>query len=289
MTSPRTLLKAWNMPAKKNLGQHFLADPSLAESIVSAAAIGPEDDVLEIGPGLGALTIPAARTARQVYAVEKDPGLANLLKTELTLHRLTNVQVIEQDFLSFDLVRLAASIGSPPIVLGNLPYNISSQILVRLVQHRSHIRHAVLMFQKELAARLKAMPGGKDYGRLSVMLQYCATVRTVLEVQAGQFYPRPKIDSEVLEIRFREPPAAAAPDEAFFFQVVKAAFGQRRKTLKNALAGSELGISAKLAARALQAAGIDPTRRAETLIVKEFVELSNAVYRESRGARSARS
>lgn len=282
MTSPRTLLQAWNLPAKKNLGQHFLADPVAAEAIVAGAAITDSDVVLEIGAGLGALTIPAARIAERVYAVEKDPRLVGLLRTELELHRLTNVEILEADFLSLDLAHLADRIAATPIVLGNLPYNVSSQILVRLIQQRQCIRHAVLMFQKELAERLQASPGGRDYGRLSVMLQYCAEIRTLMSADATRFFPRPKIDSEVLKIRFHRRRTAPVPDETWFFQVIKAAFGQRRKTLKNALAGSALRISARQAGDALTAAGIDPKRRAETLSVEEFVALSNALYRGRR-------
>lgn len=280
MTSPRTLLQAWDMPARKNLGQHFLADSAVADAIVAAAEITAADVVLEIGAGLGALTIPAARLAKHVCAVEKDPRLVELLKTELALYRLANVTVLEADILSVDLQQLADRFGAPRIVLGNLPYNISSQILVRLIQQRHGVRLAMLMFQKELAERLRASPGGRDYGRLSVMLQYCAAVRTRLVVEAKRFFPRPKVDSEVLEIRFLKPPPV--PDEGWFFQVIKAAFGQRRKTLKNALTGSDLGVSARQTGNALTAAGIDPKRRAETLSVEEFVALSNALCRERR-------
>jgi 16S rRNA (adenine1518-N6/adenine1519-N6)-dimethyltransferase len=280
MTSPRTLLQAWDVPARKNLGQHFLADSAVAESIVAAAAITAADVVLEIGAGLGALTIPAARVAKHVCAVEKDPRLVELLKTELALYRLANVTVLEADILSVDLQQLADRFGAPRIVLGNLPYNISSQILVRLIQQRHGIRLALLMFQKELAQRLRASPGGREYGRLSVMLQYCAAVRTRRIVEAKRFFPRPKVDSEVLEIRFLPLPPARVPDEGWFFQVIKAAFGQRRKTLKNALTGSDLGLSARQTGNALTAAGIDPKRRAETLSVAEFVALSKALYRE---------
>ena len=282
MTSPRTLLQAWDVPARKNLGQHFLADSAVAEAIVAAAAITAADVVLEIGAGLGALTIPAARVAKHVCAVEKDPRLVELLKTELALYRLANVTVLEADILSVDLQQLADRFGAPRIVLGNLPYNISSQILVRLIQQRHGVRLAMLMFQKELAQRLRASPGGRDYGRLSVMLQYCAAVRTRLVVEAKRFFPRPKVDSEVLEIRFLPLPPAGVPDEGWFFQVIKAAFGQRRKTLKNALTGSDLGVSARQTGNALAAAGIDPKRRAETLSVEEFAALSNALYRERR-------
>jgi 16S rRNA (adenine1518-N6/adenine1519-N6)-dimethyltransferase len=282
MTSPRTLLQAWDLPARKNLGQHFLADSAVAEAIVAGAGIAAADVVLEIGAGLGALTIPAARVAKHVCAVEKDPRLVELLKTELRLYRHTNVTVLEADILSLDLQQLADRFGAPRIVLGNLPYNISSQILVRLIQQRQGVRLAMLMFQKELAERLRASPGGKDYGRLSVMLQYCATVRTRLVVEAKRFFPRPKVDSEVLQILFHRPHPAGVPDEGWLFQVIKAAFGQRRKTLKNALAGSDLGVSARQTGNALAAAGIDPKRRAETLSVEEFVGLSNALYRELR-------
>ncbi len=279
MTSPRSLLKAWNLQPKKQLGQNFLADPSTANMIVNRAGIGPEEVVLEIGAGLGALTIPAARAAKRLYAVETDDRLIGLLGTELLAHGVTNATVLKQDILKFDLgafIREEA-ISGRLVVLGNLPYNVSSQVVVRLIGAREGVDRAAMMFQHELARRLLAEPGGKDYGRLTAMLRYCADIEPLARVNAPLFYPRPKVDSEVLMIRFRKTPAYPAEDEGFLFRVIKAAFGQRRKNLKNALSGSDLRIRPDTARAALEAAGIDPIRRAETLTIPEFVELSRRI------------
>jgi 16S rRNA (adenine1518-N6/adenine1519-N6)-dimethyltransferase len=273
MTSPRTLLNAWNLRPKKKLGQHFLADPSAAEMIVRRSKINADDTVLEIGAGLGALTIPAAKAAKQVYAVETDPQLIQLMMSELAIHNLSNVEIVEQSILRIDMSSLAKKLGQQLIVIGNLPYNISSQILIQLVHSRSHVNRAVLMLQKELARRIRATPGNKDYGRLTVMLSYCTEIKSVATMAASLFYPKPKVDSEVVEINFNISREYPSHDETMLFQVVKAAFGTRRKTLKNALSASGLHIDPRLARKALIAAEIDPGRRAETLSVPEFVAL----------------
>ncbi len=277
MTSARVLLKAWGLDAKKQLGQHFLCDAGTAEKIIDAAGIADEDTVLEIGAGLGALTVPAARRARRVVAVDLDPELLRLLRTELLAAGLDNVELVRQNILRFDIAALGREAPRRLVVIGNLPYNISSQVLVQLIRTRDAVDHAVLMFQKELARRISAGPGSKAYGRLSVMLAYCADIRSVATVGARLFFPRPKVDSEVLEITFRRRSDAGSEAEAFFFATVKAAFGRRRKTLKNALAGSALPLTPAQAGQALTAAGIDPGRRAETLTVAEFEALSRAL------------
>ena len=277
MRSPRILLAAHNLRPKKQLGQNFLTDLNIATKIVSRCDISPEDIVLEIGAGLGALTIPVARIAKKVYALEIDSRITEILKTEILAHRLLNVDIIERNILAFDFQALSESNFCKILVIGNLPYNISSQVLVRLVQYRRAIGRAVLMFQKELAHRITALPGSKDYGRLSVMLQYCADIQRLAEVNASAFFPKPKVDSEVLEIRFRTTLTHTADDEVFFFRVIKAAFGNRRKTLKNALAASELDLDANTAKSVLERSGIDPVRRAETLQLEEFVKLSNCL------------
>jgi 16S rRNA (adenine1518-N6/adenine1519-N6)-dimethyltransferase len=277
MTSPKTLLKAWDIRADKRLGQNFLHDPSTAVKIVALADLRPDEIVLEIGAGLGALTVAISRRAARVYAVEKDRRLLDLLKAELLLHQATNASVLETDFLRLDLRELADRAGGRLTVMGNLPYNISSQILLRLIAQRSLLNRAILMFQKELAERLVAGPGSRAYGRLSVVLQYCAEIRPLALVEAARFFPRPKVDSQVVEIRFRSAVAHHPADEAFLFRVIKAAFGRRRKTLKNSLAGSELAIAAGELLAALGNAGIDPARRAETLSVAEFVALSECL------------
>jgi 16S rRNA (adenine1518-N6/adenine1519-N6)-dimethyltransferase len=163
------------------------------------------------------------------------------------------------------------------VVLGNLPYNISSQVIVQLIHARSRIDRAVLMLQKEMAQRICAGPGSKDYGRLSVMLGYCAHTQVLMQVRAPVFFPAPKVDSSVVSIRFASPPPFSADDEALLFRVVKAAFGKRRKTLRNALSQSDLNLKPSICEHLLDKAQIDPMRRAERLSVEEFVRLSNVI------------
>jgi 16S rRNA (adenine1518-N6/adenine1519-N6)-dimethyltransferase len=277
MTSPRALLTAWNIQAKKQLGQNFLNDPNVARAIVNKASIGDDDVVLEIGPGLGAITVPAAIAARRVIAADKDGRIIGLLRTELLAAGIDNVDVREADILRVDLASVSREAGRPLVVLGNLPYNISSQVLVQLIHARSGVDRAVLMLQKEMAQRICAGPGSKDYGRLSVMLGYCADTKVLMQVRAPLFFPAPKVDSTVVGIRFTDPPPHPAEDETLLFRVVKAAFGKRRKTLRNALSQSDLNIEPPTCERLLAAARIDPMRRAESLSVAGFVRLSNII------------
>lgn len=281
MTSPRTLMHAWELFPKKQLGQNFLSDPGTARMIVSRGAVGPDDVVFEIGAGLGALTVPLSQAARKVFCVEKDERLISLLETELALYKAENVTLIHRDILTVNIPEIASSENDRLLVFGNLPYNISSQVLVQLIESRRHVSRCIFMFQKELAQRLMAGPGTKDYGRISVMLQYCSEIRHLATVPAHLFYPVPKIDSEVIEIDFSKPSPRKADDEAFLFKVIKAAFSKRRKTLKNALSTSELGMGTAPVSRALENAGIDPVRRAETLNTEEFVTLAKTLVRES--------
>jgi 16S rRNA (adenine1518-N6/adenine1519-N6)-dimethyltransferase len=277
MTSPHTLLKAWNLRARKELGQNFLKDTQVAERIVERADLVPDDVVLEIGAGLGVMTIAAARKAGKVIAVEKDRQLVPLLRAELLVHGFSHVRIYEENILAVPLTQLAGPDSRPLVVIGNLPYNISSQIVVKLIQERQRVNRAVLMFQKELAERLCAGPGTKVYGRLSVILQYCADLTCLFDVRATQFHPRPKVDSAVLGIRFKSHILQAVNDEQLFARVVQAAFGQRRKTLRNSLSGGFLPLDSSSAVNVLEACGIDPRRRAETLSVQEFVMLTNEV------------
>ncbi|MBW1725804.1 MAG: ribosomal RNA small subunit methyltransferase A [Deltaproteobacteria bacterium] len=278
MTSPRILLAAHNIRPKKQLGQNFIIDPAFTKMIVNRSGILPEDVVLEIGAGLGALTIPLARKAKKVFAVEKDQKIINILKTEILASGLSNTVIIEKNILTVDIEVLAENIGRKIVVMGNLPYNISSQILVQLVKSRKMVSRAILMFQKEMAQRISAQPDCKDYGRLAVMLSYCSDIKKLADAKASLFFPKPKVDSEILELRFKNKVVHPARDEAFFFRVIKAAFGNRRKTLKNALAASELNIDANTAKHILECSGIDPVRRAETLNTEEFVKLSNLLF-----------
>jgi 16S rRNA (adenine1518-N6/adenine1519-N6)-dimethyltransferase len=275
MTSPKILLAAHNIHPKKQLGQNFIVDPSFTEMIVKRAGILPEDIILEIGAGLGALTIPLARRAKKVFAVEKDRQIIPILNTEILVSGLTNISIIEKDILSVEIKALVENMGGKIVVMGNLPYNISSQILVQLIQSREGISRAVLMFQKELAQRITAEAGCKDYGRLTVMLRYCSDIKKLADAKASLFFPKPKVDSQIIELKFKKEIDHKAADEPFLFKVIKAGFGNRRKTLKNALAASELNIDPNTAKGVLEKSGIDPIRRAETLTVEEFVKLSN--------------
>lgn len=282
MMSPQTWLRTEGLQANKSLGQNFLKHPAVARSIVEKSGIGSKDIVVEIGPGLGSLTFPLAETARRVVAVEKDTGVAAVLAGRLVETGVSNVILHTTDILRCDWVQLIdeairGTDSNRVVIFGNLPYNISSLIIVKLVEHRSRIDRAVLMFQKELAERLRAKPGGREYGRLTVLLAFCATVTPILSVSADSFYPRPKIDSEVVDIRFPKPEPYPVSDEAALVRVVRAAFGNRRKTLKNSLTAGLPGWDGKQIEGLLARIGIDALRRAETLHITEFIRLSEAI------------
>ncbi len=278
MTSPNHLAKQHDIKFKKQLGQNFLSDPSTANMIIERSRITGDDTVLEIGPGFGALTIPAAQTAGRLFAVETDHRVIPVLESELAAKEINNVTILHKSILSVDLTALAEKENCKFVVIGNLPYNISSQILIQLMSARSVVRRAILMFQKELAQRIVSHASCKDYGRLSVMIQYLADIRSIAQIKAHLFTPKPKIDSEVIEVIFKKEIQFPAVDEAFLFQVIKAGFGKRRKNLKNALSASELKIDTETIFTGLDHAGIDPNRRAETLTVPEFVRLSNCLH-----------
>ena len=286
MTTPRITLAAWNMHAKKKYGQNFLSDPSVPAVIAERACIAPEDLVVEIGPGLGALTVPMAKKASRIVAIEKDQEILPVLRSELLASGIENVDVLNEDILKVDLAAIAKSHGRPMIVAGNLPYNISSQILIQMIRERRWVKKAIFMFQKELAQRITAPEGTRHFGRMAAMLGYCSKIRTLVRVDSSKFFPRPKVDSEVIEVEFLPQPTHCADDEGLLFGVIKAAFGKRRKNLRNALSNSELSISAGEAQEILARSGIEVNRRAESLCVKEFVDLSNALvaYLSERGA-----
>jgi 16S rRNA (adenine1518-N6/adenine1519-N6)-dimethyltransferase len=279
MLSPKRLLNTSDLRAKKSLGQNFLTDLSTARMIVEKSHLEPDDIVLEIGAGLGALTIPVAKTVRHVHAVEKDSSLVPILENQLSASNVNNVTILNQNILNLNFQELFEKSGKKFIVMGNLPYNISSQVLVYLIKNRHFVNEAILMFQKELAERISAPPGSKDYGRLSVILQYCATVKILTDIKANVFFPRPKVNSSVIKVRFHEQLHFPASDEKFLFDVIKAAFGKRRKTLKNALSQSQLPLKSQEILTGLEISGIDPFRRAETLSVEEFVHLANRLWK----------
>lgn len=279
MTHPGQLLKENQLYAGKELGQNFLSNPGTARMIVEKTGISEHTRVLEIGSGLGALTIPIAQISSHVTAIEKDPRLVPLLRQELENEALTHVKIINKDVLKVDISGIAED--KRLVVIGNLPYNISSQILFRLVEKRSCIEKAFLMFQKELAKRIIAVPGGRDYSRLSAVVQYAAKVSHVASIGPASFFPRPEVDSSILKFIFFETGNFSAEQEKVLFNVIKAAFSKRRKSLKNAMTGGEFDFKKDFIVQALTLAGIDPARRAETLTVDEFKSLAQAVWETS--------
>ncbi|MCG8551189.1 MAG: 16S rRNA (adenine(1518)-N(6)/adenine(1519)-N(6))-dimethyltransferase RsmA [Desulfobacterales bacterium] len=252
-----------------------MSNPATAQMIVDRTGIDKNTTVLEIGPGLGAITLPLARAGKKVVAIEKDRRIIPLLEGELAEEGIDNVTIINQDVLKTDLKDIAGT--EKLVVVGNLPYNISSQILFKLITIRQVVTHAFLMFQKELAQRLISSAGTKDYSRLSAVVQYASKISRVADIRPNNFFPKPDVDSTVLRFDFFETQGMAEEDERLLFGVIKAAFSKRRKTLHNAMSGGELGLTKKIVGIALENAGIDSSRRAETLEVQEFITLSKAV------------
>ncbi|MBS7456119.1 16S rRNA (adenine(1518)-N(6)/adenine(1519)-N(6))-dimethyltransferase RsmA [Coralloluteibacterium stylophorae] len=249
---------------KKSLGQHFLHDTSVVERILQALDPQPGERIVEIGPGAGALTFPLLRRHRTLTAIEFDRDLIAPLRA--AAGDLGELEVIHADVLDVDLTALAA--GAPIRLVGNLPYNLSSPILFHALAHRAVVRDMHFMLQKEVVDRMGAAPGSKVYGRLSVMLQAWCRVTPLIRVPPGAFRPPPKVDSAVVRLVPKPEDAVGIADPALFAGVVRAAFGQRRKTLRNALAPV-------CDAQAIDAAGIDPGARAETVAVERFVALAN--------------
>ncbi len=259
---------------RKRLGQHFLRDHSLLDRIISRAGFAETAHVLEVGPGLGALTFPLARSVAHVYAVEKDSDLVKRLGEELRRRAIANVTLVHQDILRTELRNLPLPAGEVLQVIGNLPYNISTPFLEKLLENRERVGKAVLMFQREVAERLIASPGSKRYGSLTVLVQYHARIFPVLEVPRTAFYPSPKIESKVVGLDFKAPHPRRAPDDENLRRVVRGAFSHRRKTLLNSFKGSPYEVSPEDLKRACVACGIDPGKRAETLTIDDFICLS---------------
>jgi 16S rRNA (adenine1518-N6/adenine1519-N6)-dimethyltransferase len=250
--------------ARKRFGQHFLEDRQIIDRILDAMAPRPGDAIVEIGPGLGALTGPLLERVSHLHAVEIDRDLCARLRQRFPPERLT---VHEGDALEFDFAALPA----PLRVVGNLPYNISTPLLFRLSGVAARCADLHLMLQKEVVDRLSAKPGSKDYGRLSVMLQYRYDIQRLIDVPATAFRPAPKVASAVARLVPHPCSELAALDAALFGRVVKAAFATRRKIVKNSLA--EMVSAAKLTQL-----GIDPSARAEDLAVASFVAITNSLH-----------
>jgi 16S rRNA (adenine1518-N6/adenine1519-N6)-dimethyltransferase len=259
---------------KKSLGQHFLRDPLVVEKILAGAQLDPSATVLEIGSGMGALTFPLASCVRHVIAVEKDQALAVKLRAELSREGIGNVTLIHEDILKLDMAPL---LEEKILVLGNIPYNISSPLIEKLIRNRELVSRAILTLQHELAARLTASPGNKQYGALTVLIQYHARLSPLLEVPRQAFYPKPKVSSTVVLFDFSSPYPRRVISEDFFRKVVRAAFAHRRKTLLNSLRGTFPSWDVQSLLKTMEGCDINPQRRAETLGMDDFINLSEAL------------
>jgi 16S rRNA (adenine1518-N6/adenine1519-N6)-dimethyltransferase len=274
----KEILDQYGFSFKKSLGQNFLIDTNILRKIVDAAEISDETGAIEIGPGIGALTEQLARRAKKVVAFEIDKRLLPILAD--TLSPYDNVRIIHQDVLKADIHQVIAdefTNVADIMVVANLPYYVTTPIIMKLLTDRLPIRGMVVMLQKEVADRLAAKPGTKDYGSLSIAVQYYTEAEVVMTVPRTVFIPQPNVDSAVIRLIKRKQPPVSVTDEAFFFQVVRASFAQRRKTILNNLVnnlpnGKAMKEQIEIS---LANASIDPRRRGETLTMEEFAALSN--------------
>ena len=264
------ILNRFKLRADKKLGQNFLIDENVVRQIVEVAELSEADMVLEVGPGIGTLTQGLAERKAKVVAVELDTRLLPVLAT--TLDGYDNVRVVHGDILK---VNIMDEVGAPEFkVCANLPYYITTPIIFALLEKRLPMERLVAMVQKEVAERMAAQPGGKEYGALSVAIQYYTEPEIAFIVPPTSFIPAPAVDSAVIVCKRREKPPVEVCDEALFFRVVKAAFSLRRKMLSNSL--KNMGIKGEQVAKWLELAGVDGKRRAETLSLEDFAKLTNS-------------
>ena len=274
----KEVVQKHNFKFSKSLGQNFLIDTNVIDRILEGARVQEGDYVIEVGPGIGTLTKEMGRTAEKVVAIEIDKTLIPIL--EETLADFPNIEVINQDILKVDVQELvkAKLNGGPVKLIANLPYYITTPIVMKFLEEDIPVTDIVVMVQKEVADRMNAKPSTKDYGALSVAVQYYCDTEIVAKAPRHMFMPQPNVDSTVIGLHVREEKKYNVDNEDIFFKTVKASFGQRRKTLLNSLGG--LGFLSKDQIKiALQEANIDEKRRGETLSIEEFASLSNAVNR----------
>lgn len=282
------ILQKHDFHIQKKFGQNFLIDTHVLDKIVEAAQVGNEDFVLEIGPGIGTMTQVLCERARQVLAVEIDRELIPVLQD--TLSPYDNVEIRHGDILKQDIRAVAETYnqGRPIKVVANLPYYITTPIIMELFESRAPLENVTVMVQKEVAARMKAEPGTKDYGALSLAVQYYAEPYLAANVPPNCFMPRPRVGSAVIRLTARECPPVAVRDERLMFRLIRASFNQRRKTLQNGLTNSsELPFSKEETGRAIEAVGLPPSVRGETLGLAEFAALADELsgYNENQAPR----
>ena len=282
-TNTIAVLNRYGFSFQKKFGQNFLIDENVVEKIVRDAGVTKDDFVLEIGPGIGTMTQILCENAREVVAVEIDDKLIPIL-TEDTLSWYDNVTVIHEDILKLDIVKLAneRNGGKPIKVVANLPYYITTPIIMGLFESHVPLDSITIMVQKEVADRMQVGPGTKDYGALSLAVQYYAKPQILLNVPAIGFMPRPNVDSAVIQLtRYEKPPVEVA-DEHLMFRLIRASFNQRRKTMTNSVGNSpELSVSKEQMAAALEKCGLSATVRGEALTLAQFAELANVLSEDT--------
>ncbi|SEU31555.1 16S rRNA (adenine(1518)-N(6)/adenine(1519)-N(6))-dimethyltransferase RsmA [Paenibacillus sp. NFR01] len=276
----KEIIQRYGFSFKKSLGQNFLIDQNILDKIVSAAELDEQSGALEIGPGIGALTERLAAAAGKVTAVEIDRRLIPILQDVLSPY--PNVTIRNDDVLKVDLHQVFAEdfAGVDKVsVVANLPYYVTTPILMKLLEEKLPLRNIVVMIQKEVAERMAASPGGKEYGSLSIAVQYYSEPELVCTVPHTVFIPQPNVESAVIRLKVRENPPVQVMNEKFFFEVVQASFTQRRKTIANNLKARFFSGEGRERLEALLAeAGIDPARRGETLSLQEYAKLSDVLY-----------
>ncbi len=275
MNTPKDILQHYSIKPRKKLGQSFLVDQGSIEKIADIADVQKNDVIIEIGAGIGMLTECLAKKASKIIAIELDTRLIEVLKDRLIQYE--NIEIHSGNVLMFDFRALAETVHQKIKVVGNIPYNISSPVLFYLLSFKEIINSFILMMQKEFVERLVASPGSKRYGVPSVILQMFSTVEKVMNVPAAFFYPVPKVESSIMKGVFLDKPKTELHDEDYFVRVVRDSFAQRRKMIFNNLKKSKLmnGFEESLLKDALKLASIDGQRRAETLTLEEFGDLSN--------------
>ncbi|MFS0638420.1 16S rRNA (adenine(1518)-N(6)/adenine(1519)-N(6))-dimethyltransferase RsmA [Mesobacillus foraminis] len=277
----KEILEKYGFSFKKSLGQNFLIDTNILNRIVDHAGLTDETAAIEIGPGIGALTEQLARRSKKVVAFEIDQRLLPILQDTLSPYQ--NVKIIHKDILKADVHEMISqelAEFKDIMVVANLPYYVTTPIIMKLLEEKLPIRGIVGMLQKEVADRIAARPGTKEYGSLSIAIQYYTKAETVMVVPKTVFMPQPNVDSAVIRLTLREEPAVKVKDESFFFQVTRASFAQRRKTILNNLTSQLPDGKQKKEeiVSALKEAGIEESRRGETLSLEEFGLLSDALY-----------
>jgi 16S rRNA (adenine1518-N6/adenine1519-N6)-dimethyltransferase len=272
----KTMIDKFDLKFNKALGQNFLIDNDILDKIVASANLTKDDKVLEIGPGIGLLTVRLADSSGKVLSIELDDKLIPILNDNLK--EFDNVVIYHGDAMKVDLMQLTDEhLKEPFTICANIPYYITTPLINRFFKEDLNVKNIVLMIQKEVAERMVAKPGGKDYGALSLLIQYYSKPSIVTLVPPNCFVPRPKIDSAVIKLEMYKKPPVELISSELFFNVIKASFSQRRKTLSNAL--KPMGIPREELKLCFDQCSIDPSRRGETLSIDEFANLSNSIYR----------